>query len=117
MFILPKKIKLQHYYFSSTFLNKCFFKCLHLLKSSDLLFNIFPTLIKLIIDNFSGKHNLQKLIGTPIHFCGKCPFNRKTDIITFQLPDVFCYFCAIFVLLIFKISNVISVAFFKGGVS
>ena len=35
MFILPKKIKLvliklQHYYFSLTFLNKCFFKCLYL---------------------------------------------------------------------------------------
>ena len=68
MCILPNKIKwrccytlkLQHYYFSLAFFNKCFFKCLHLLKSSDLLFNIFPSLLKLIIDSVSVKHNLHK---------------------------------------------------------
>ena len=65
---LPKKvkqswcqtIKLQLYYFFLTFLNNCLSKCLHLLRSTDFSFNIFSSLIKLIIHSFSVKHNLQK---------------------------------------------------------
>ena len=91
MFVLPKKIiKLQHYYFSLTFLNKCFFKYLHLLKSSDLLFNIFPSLIKLIIDSFSVKHNVRKSgLGLPYTFSITVHLTEKQILLRFNCQMYF----------------------------
>ena len=117
--VLNNKITtLPVFQFFLTFFIKGFLKCLHLLISSNLLFNFFRSLVKLIIHSFPVKHNLHKSgLVLPYIFVIIVHLTEKADVIRFQLPDVFCQFCTALVLLMFQISNVISVTFFKSGVS
>ena len=56
------KTKVHGFFFTSSFFfNKNLFKCLHLLISSDNLFNMLLSLMWLTIQRFSAKHNLHNL--------------------------------------------------------
>ena len=90
---------MQLYYSFLTFLNKCSFKCLHLVISFDFLFNIFLSLIKLIIHSFYVIHNLHKsgcklpcTLAIIVHLTEKLMLWRFSCQIYFANSVLFSYF-------------------------
>ena len=72
---------------------------MHPVKSSDFLFNIFPSFIKLIIDSFSVKSNLHKSgLGLPYtfviinHLTEKLILSRFSCQVYFVNAVLFSYF-------------------------
>ena len=90
---------------------------MHLLKNSDLSLKLFPLFIKLIIYSYSVKHNLLKSgLGLQytfviiVHITEKLILSRFSCQMCFANSVLFPYFSCLK-------SYVISVPFFKSGVS